>query len=438
MVLKFLYPNNRNQTGTKPKTERIPEYPKNKYSLSNISAPKSPNENKIAYAKQVRLHEASSIHRSKDQWFRGEEKLLCSRSVHRGDKVPVYGTPHSFGSDSVVERKERRKWTPTNDILLISFWLNTSKYPVVGNEQRSGAFRKRIAANFLASQKAEGSEPREPMHCKQRWQKINDLVCKFCGSYEAATREKTSGQNETDVLKKAHEIFYNNHQKKFNLEHCDLSSSKHEGISRKRKVADAGQLTTCDATEADECTSRPPGVKADKAHGERLYMGQKHVYLFVVQIVSGRVTERCHRGRFDTPTYPENLYRRRFRMNKRLFMHIVDRLSNEVHFLRQKKDGLGRLGLSTLQKCIGVIRVLAYGSALDAVDEYLRLGATTARLCVENFVEAIINFFGDEYLRRPTPDDLQRLLYIGELCEFPRMIGSINCMHWEWKNCPTA
>ena len=82
--------------------------------------------------------------------------------------------------------------------------------------------------------------------------------------------------------------------------------------------------------------------------------------------------------------------------------------------------------------------MLAYGSRLDAVDEYLRLGAITARLCVENFVEAIINFFGDEYLRRPTPADLQRLLHIGELRGFPGMIGSIDCMHWEWKNCPTA
>ena len=73
--------------------------------------------------------------------------------------------------------------------------------------------------------------------------------------------------------------------------------------------------------------------------------------------------------------------------------------------------------------------MLAYGSALDAVDEYLRLGATTARLCVEDFVEAIIYLFGDEYLRRPTPDDLQRLLHIGELHGFSRMIGSINCMY---------
>ena len=116
-------------------------------------------------------------------------------------------------------------------------------------------------------------------------------------------------------------------------------------------------------------------------------------------------------------------------MNKLLFMHIVDRISNEVQLFLQKKDGIRRLGLSTLQKCTTVICVLVYGSALDAVDEYLKLSSTTTLLCVENFVEAIINLFGDEYLRRPTPDDLQRLLHIGELHGFSRMIGSINCMY---------
>uniref|UniRef100_A0A0D3E0Y1 Nuclease HARBI1 n=1 Tax=Brassica oleracea var. oleracea TaxID=109376 RepID=A0A0D3E0Y1_BRAOL len=125
-------------------------------------------------------------------------------------------------------------------------------------------------------------------------------------------------------------------------------------------------------------------------------------------------------------------------MNKSLFIRIVDRLSNEVEFFRQKKDALGRLSLSPLQKCTATIRVLAYGSAADVVEEYLRLGATTARLCVEHFVEGIIYLFGDEYLRRPSPADLQRLLYIGEQRGFPGMKGSIDCMHWEWKNCPTT
>ena len=51
----------------------------------------------------------------------------------------------------------------------------------------------------------------------------------------------------------------------------------------------------------------------------------------------------------DTPTYPENLFRRRFRMNKPLFMHIVDRLSNEVQFFRQKKEVR-----AAIRACFGV------------------------------------------------------------------------------------
>ncbi|XP_024015025.1 uncharacterized protein LOC112088888 [Eutrema salsugineum] len=140
----------------------------------------------------------------------------------------------------------------------------------------------------------------------------------------------------------------------------------------------------------------------------------------------------------ENAIYPDHLFRRRFRMNKALFLRIVHRLSNEVSFFKQRKDARGRLGLSALQKCTAAIRLLAYGTALDTVDEYLRLGASTARSCLKNFVEGIINLFGDEYLRRPTAEDLQRLLYFGEERGFSGMIGSIDCMHWGWKNCPTA
>uniref|UniRef100_A0A0D3EHY1 DDE Tnp4 domain-containing protein n=1 Tax=Brassica oleracea var. oleracea TaxID=109376 RepID=A0A0D3EHY1_BRAOL len=140
----------------------------------------------------------------------------------------------------------------------------------------------------------------------------------------------------------------------------------------------------------------------------------------------------------EDATYPSHMFRRRFRMNKPLFMRIVDRLSGEIPYFQQRRDATGRFGLSPLQKATTAIRMMAYGCPADAIDEYLRLGESTALLCLENFVEGIINLFGDEYLRRPTPEDLQRLLDIGELRGFPGMIGSIDCMHWEWKNCPTA
>ncbi|XP_024013187.1 uncharacterized protein LOC112087505 [Eutrema salsugineum] len=137
-------------------------------------------------------------------------------------------------------------------------------------------------------------------------------------------------------------------------------------------------------------------------------------------------------------TYPPRLFRLHFRMKKDLFIRIVDRLSSEVLYFQQRRNATGRFGLSRLQKCTTAIRMIAYGCAADAVDEYFRLGESTAILCLENFNEGIIQLFGDEYLRRPTPNDLQRLLDVGEISGFPGMIGNIDCMHWEWKNCPTA
>jgi hypothetical protein len=53
-------------------------------------------------------------------------------------------------------------------------------------------------------------------------------------------------------------------------------------------------------------------------------------------------------------------------------------------------------------------------------------------------VAAICEVFGNEYLRALNEDDTTRLLHIAENCGFPGMLGSIDCMHWKWKNCPTA
>ena len=140
----------------------------------------------------------------------------------------------------------------------------------------------------------------------------------------------------------------------------------------------------------------------------------------------------------ENPTYPPVMFRRRFRMNKPLFLRIVDRLTTEVPYFQQRRNAHGRYGLSPLQKCTAAIRMLAYGQSGYTYDEYLRLGESTALLCLEHCTNGIVQLFGDEYLRRPTPEDLQRLLDIGEKRGFPGMIGSIDCMHWQWKNCPTA
>ena len=53
-------------------------------------------------------------------------------------------------------------------------------------------------------------------------------------------------------------------------------------------------------------------------------------------------------------------------------------------------------------------------------------------------MKAVIAMFGDHYLRSPNNIDIARLLQTGEQRGFPGTLGSIDCMHWKWKNCPTA
>ncbi|KAL9661223.1 hypothetical protein QQ045_026045 [Rhodiola kirilowii] len=78
------------------------------------------------------------------------------------------------------------------------------------------------------------------------------------------------------------------------------------------------------------------------------------------------------------------------------------------------------------------------GVSGDAVDEYIKIGGTTALECLRRFCQGIIRLYEPVYLRGPTQDDLQRILHVSEMRGFPGMIGSIDCMHWEWKNCPKA
>jgi hypothetical protein len=140
----------------------------------------------------------------------------------------------------------------------------------------------------------------------------------------------------------------------------------------------------------------------------------------------------------DNPLYPSKVFRRRFRMRRPLFERIVHALGEWSPEFTQRKDALDRDGLSPLQKCTSAIRQLAYGTPADALDEYLKIAESTSVKCLKMFVQGVIHKFGDEYLRRPNVDDVQRLLDIGESRGFPGMLGSLDCMHWRWEKCPKS
>ncbi|XP_048439003.1 protein ALP1-like, partial [Pyrus x bretschneideri] len=129
---------------------------------------------------------------------------------------------------------------------------------------------------------------------------------------------------------------------------------------------------------------------------------------------------------------------RRFRMERHLFNKIMIAVCNHDSYFVQKKDAFGAMGLLPEQKITAALRMLAYGASADQVDEITRMGQSTILESLMRFCGAIESIYTAEYLRKPTHMDLERLLKKAEMRGFPGMIGSIDYMHWTWKNCPSA
>lgn len=85
------------------------------------------------------------------------------------------------------------------------------------------------------------------------------------------------------------------------------------------------------------------------------------------------------------------------------------------------------LGHNTEQKVTTALRMMAYGIAADLIDDNLAMGESTSIYFVKAFAKAVVEVFGEEYLRAPNAEDTHRILEINKSRGFPGMLGSIDC-----------
>ncbi|KAD3642089.1 hypothetical protein E3N88_31313 [Mikania micrantha] len=126
-------------------------------------------------------------------------------------------------------------------------------------------------------------------------------------------------------------------------------------------------------------------------------------------------------------------------MSRNLFSRVRNDLEQNYDFFQQWCDGRGKIGFSGLQKCTYAIRQLAYGTSSDSFDEYFQTSEKMGRECIYKFCKGVIILYVKKYLRKPNSHDIQQIYTFHEgVHGFPGMLGSLDCTHWEWDNCPTA
>ena len=129
-----------------------------------------------------------------------------------------------------------------------------------------------------------------------------------------------------------------------------------------------------------------------------------------------------------------------FRISKFRFERLMQDIGQLDHFFyNDKMDAIGNIGVSFEAKLMLPLKTMAYGVPPHCFCDYFQMSSTMARECCIMFDKTIRDLYQVEYLRYPTANDLVSITKLHKAVhQFDGMLGSLDCMHTYWKNCPVA
>ncbi|CAM6092446.1 unnamed protein product [Calypogeia fissa] len=94
--------------------------------------------------------------------------------------------------------------------------VEATLYPIVEGGQWNLKFWDRVGGHYNQN-RPRGTQERGQRSLDSKWHEVRHDVAKFSGSYARVEDLRMSGRNAEDVLKKAQELYVEQHQKKKDL-----------------------------------------------------------------------------------------------------------------------------------------------------------------------------------------------------------------------------
>jgi hypothetical protein len=123
-------------------------------------------------------------------------------------------------------------------------------------------------------------------------------------------------------------------------------------------------------------------------------------------------------------------FERRLRINPRVYDRVkFGVFESDRKFFEQRADAVGTLGATAVQKICIALQLLGQGIGADSM-VVSRLSESRSAKCLKLFCAAVVNAFGNQYLRLPTADDLKRTEATYCKLGLPGCIGAVDCASW--------
>jgi hypothetical protein len=130
----------------------------------------------------------------------------------------------------------------------------------------------------------------------------------------------------------------------------------------------------------------------------------------------------------ENPTFDDKYFQRVFCVTKTIFQSLLEFCATNNPYFAPRPDALGHMSIDPAVKILFCLKIMAYGFSPSAFQDYFQMGLTTARECCIKFTDLMS-------ISNNTLSSKLHLLHL-EKHGIQGMVGSLDCMHVAWKNCP--